>query len=85
MKRFRFRFGAMPWRNVQETGSSCARWLRRNQIASLQGVLGRYCVKGISAEKNMLRLWNFRAKWESTLGRNNQETQFVVHAAALER
>ena len=56
MKRFRFRFGAMPWRNVQEPGSSRARWLRRNQTASLQGVLGRYCVKGISAEKQMLRL-----------------------------
>ena len=74
MKRFRFRFGAMPWRNVQEPGSSRALWLRRNQTASLQGVLGRYCVKGISAEKNMLPLWNFKAKWESTLGRNNQET-----------
>ena len=66
MKRFRFRFGAMPWGNVQEPGSSRARWLRRNQTASLQGVLGRYCVKGISAEKNMLPLWNFKAKWESS-------------------
>ena len=74
MKRFRFRFGAMPQRNVQRARSSCARWQRHNQIASWQGGLGRYCVQGNNGEKNMLRLWNFKAKWESTLGRNNQET-----------
>ena len=31
-------------------------------------------LKGSTQSKNMLRFGNFSAKWESTLGRNNQET-----------
>ena len=31
-------------------------------------------LKGSAQRKTMLLLWDFRAKWESTLGRNNQET-----------